>query len=157
VNLPAREKMSPPRYQGLLDANIPRVSLPGEAGTVRVIAGEFQGTRGAATTFTPIHLWDVQLAAAAELDLPQGHTALVVVQSGTVEINDSVLKAVELAELDRAGTSVRVIPQSRARLLVLAGEPIGEPAVGEGPFVMNTREEIRQAIRDYRDGRMGQI
>jgi quercetin 2,3-dioxygenase len=157
VNLPAREKMSPPRYQGLLDANIPRVSLPGKAGTVRVIAGEFQGISGAAKTFTPINVWDVQLSDAAELDLPQGHTALVVVQSGTVEINNSVLKAVELVEFDRAGTLVRIIPQSPARLLVLTGEPIGEPAVGEGPFVMNTREEIRQAMRDYHDGRMGHL
>lgn len=157
VNLPAREKMSPPRYQGLLEANIPRVSLPGDAGTVRVIAGDFQGTLGAAKTVTPINVWDVQLNDAAELALPPGHTALVVVQAGSVEMNESVLKAVELAELERAGSLLRVVPHAPARLLVLTGEPIGEPVVGQGPFVMNTRNEIQQAIRDYQQGRMGRL
>lgn len=157
VNLPADKKMTTPRYQELPDAKIPRVRLPNEAGTVRVIAGDFGGTEGAAKTFTPVDVWDMQLSAAAEWDLPLGHTALIVVQAGTVEINGSPSKAVELVELDRAGTRVRVVPQSPARLLVVTGEPIDEPVVGQGPFVMNTREEIRQAMLDYQNGRMGHL
>lgn len=157
VNLPAREKMSPPRYQGLLDANIPRVDLADEAGTLRLIAGEFQGTRGPARTVTPVNVWDVQLAGTASFSVPAGHTALVVVQSGMVQINATDVKASELAELDRTETELRVVAQSPARLLVLTGEPIGEPIVGQGPFVMTTREEILQAMRDYHEGRMGHL
>lgn len=159
VNLPAGEKMSPPRYQGLLDADIPRFSLPSGAGTVRVIAGGFQGTNGAAETFTPLNVWDIQLSedGEADLNLPHGHTALIVVQTGTVRLNKTPVKAVELAELDRVGTQVRIDSEARTRLLVLTGEPIGEPVVGQGPFVMNTREEIKQAIADFQQGRMGQL
>ena len=159
VNLPAKEKTFPPRYQGLLDADIPRVSLHGETGTVRVIAGDFQETKGAASTFSPMNVWDVQLSGAGtnELHLPDGHTALIVVSSGAVQINDHAVKAVELAELDRAETLVQISSEAPARLLVLTGEPIGEPVVGQGPFVMNTRDEIRQAIEDYQQGRMGRL
>jgi hypothetical protein len=159
VNLPAREKMSPPRYQGLLDADIPRVPLAGGAGTLRVIAGDFQGTKGAAKTFTPINLWDVQLAGRGDVELhvPEGHTALVVVQWGAVRVNEAAAKGVELVELAREGTQLRLATGVAARLLVLTGEPIGEPVVGQGPFVMNRREEIWQAIDDYQQGRMGRL
>jgi hypothetical protein len=159
VNLPAKAKMSPPRYQGLLSAEIPVVELPNGAGTARVIAGNFQGTPGAARTFTPINVWDVRLAGMTVWDcaIPEGHTAMIVVQSGDVDINGSRVKATELASLDRSGTQVRIASEANARMLVLTGEPIGEPVVGQGPFVMNTREEISQAIQDYQQGRMGQL
>ncbi len=159
VNLPAREKMSSPRYQGLLDANIPRVSLPSARGTVRVIAGNFRRTAGSAKTFTPTNVWDVQLdeAIAEEFELPEGHTALIGVQSGGIRINETPVEAVEFAILDRAGTRVRLECDAPARLLVLAGEPIGKPVVGQGPFVMNTRDEITQAIRDYQNGLRGNL
>ena len=135
VNLPASEKMSPPRYQGLVDADIPKVCLPGGAGSVRVIAGDFQGTGGAATTVTPINLWDLQLVASGqvELSLPIGHTSVIVVQSGSVQINDTTVKAIELAELEPGESLVRLNSQGTARLLLLSGEPIGEPVVGQGP------------------------
>jgi quercetin 2,3-dioxygenase len=159
VNLPARDKMSSPHYQGLLDRDIPRVELSGEAGTVRVIAGDFQGTTGAAKTFTPINVWDVQLRHPCEVAFafPEGHTALIVVQSGAVTINGEPVEAVELAELERTGSEVRIESESNARLLVLTGEPIGEPVIGQGPFVMNTRQEINSAIMDYQQGRMGRL
>ncbi len=159
VNLPAKEKLSPPRYQALLADDIPSVSLADGGSTVRVIAGDFHGTKGAASTVTPINAWDVQLfaSAVAELQIPVGHTALIIVQSGTVRINEQRLAAVELAVLDRAGTQVRLEAATSSRILVLTGEPIGEPVVGQGPFVMNTREQIRQAIQDYQAGRMGRL
>lgn len=159
VNLPAKAKMSSPRYQALLSAEIPRVDLPGEAGVVRVIAGTFQGTSGAAETFTPINAWDVQLGAASgwDGDVPEGHTAVIVAQSGDIRVNGSPVGATELAVLERTGTRVRIESVTNARLLILTGEPIGEPVVGQGPFVMNTREEIAQAIQDYRSGRMGKL
>ncbi|HEY0981744.1 MULTISPECIES: pirin family protein [unclassified Schlesneria] len=159
LNLPAQDKMSHPKYQGLVDSEIPRVPLPNEAGTVRVIAGTFQGTRGPAQTFTPVNVWDVQLGESkqAELSLPEGHTSLMIVQSGVLRIDGQPIHGVELAELERAGSEVQVAAESSARLLVLTGEPIGEKVVGQGPFVMNTREEITQAILDYRNGRMGHL
>jgi redox-sensitive bicupin YhaK (pirin superfamily) len=159
VNLPAKDKLSSPRYQSLLDADIPRIALPNAAGTVRAIAGDFQGTHGPAKTVTPINVWDIQLAASAiaDLNLPDGHTAIVVVQSGVLRANGTPLKAVELALLDRAGTQLRLEADEPSRALLLTGEPIGEPIVGQGPFVMNRREEIQQAIRDYQAGRMGHL
>lgn len=159
VNLPAAKKMSPPRYQSLLAADIPRVTLSGGGGTVRVVAGRFRGTEGPAKTFTPINLWDLQLSGNGdvELDLPDGHTAVIVVRSAAVRVLDEMAEALAVVELDRAGTFVRLASETPAQLLVLTGQPIDEPVVGEGPFVMNTKEEIRQAVIDYRDGRMGQL
>src|SRR5690606_32825131 len=144
---------------GLLDANIPRVALPGEAGIVRVIAGDFEGVQGAAATFTPINVWDVHISkpGPVELNLPEGHTALIGVQSGAIRLDGATAKAVELVNLDRAGTMVRFNAPAPTRLLVLTGAPINEPVVGQGPFVMNSREEIRQAIEDYHEGRMGRL
>ena len=159
VNLPAHAKMSPPRYQALTAAGIPQVELAGGAGVVRVIAGTFRGTQGAAATVTPINVWDMLLPQPGQvpIDLPAGHTALVVVQSGTVQVNGTRVSAVGLVELERPGTELIIDTQAPARLLVLTGQPLAEPVVGHGPFVMNTREEIHQAIADYQQGRMGRI
>lgn len=159
VNLPARVKTSPPRYQQLRDADIPRVPLADGAAVVRVIAGDFQGTSGAAETFTPVNVWDVKFERAGhvQLQLPEGHTAVVVVQSGSVRVADAAVHGVELVELERSGTELAVQADGPARLLLLSGQPIAEPVVGQGPFVMNTREEIRQAIADYQSGRMGHL
>jgi len=159
VNLPAKDKFSPPRYQGLLAGNVPGVSLADGGGTLRVIAGEWRGTKGAARTCTPINAWDIQLVenGAVDLEVPDGHSALVIVQSGTVRINEQQLSGVELAVFDRSGSQACLEAVTSARILVLTGEPIGEPVVGHGPFVMNTREEIREAIQDYQSGRMGHL
>ena len=160
VNLPARDKMSPPRYQDLLDDRIPKVTLPGEAGTLRVIAGSHRGTKGPAKTFTPIELWDVSLRAAGsvELALPQGHTAMLLVQRGTVRLDSATeTKAMEMAFLARDGDYLKIEATTEARLLVLAGEPIQEPVVGYGPFVMNTKAQIGAAIEDYESGKMGRL
>jgi len=160
VNLPAKDKMSPPRYQELLDAQIPRVELAECAGSVRVIAGQFQGARGPAKTFTPFEAWDVNLKAggSTELRAADGHTTLLVVQQGKVLVNgDALAKAVELVLFDRAGETIGLRAESDARVLVLSGQLLGEPIVGQGPFVMNTREVIRQAIDDFQAGRMGRL
>lgn len=159
VNLPAAAKKSPPKYQDLLSAKIPSLSLPSDSGTARVIAGELLATKGPASTFTPINIWDVQLASGSntELSIPPGHTSLLVVQSGTVSANDESVTAVEMVVFDRDGDRVRLTSETASRMLVLTGEPIGEPIVGQGPFVMNTREEIQQAIQDYQAGKMGHL
>ena len=160
VNLPARSKMSPPGYQDILDRQIPVVSLPDGAGTVRVIAGELAGTKGPARTFTPVHLWDVRLGAGrrARLDLVDGHTAALLVLRGDVVLNGAEpVHPAELARFDRRGGTFSIEAGEDASVLVMSGEPIDEPVVGYGPFVMNTQAEIRQAILDYQAGRMGTL
>ncbi len=160
VNLPAKQKMSPPKYQGISAAQIPEVTLDERGGKVRVIAGQFRDARGPAKTFTPINLWDLRLAADSELefDLPQGHNAAVVVLEGKVLVNESEpLEDARLALLDSKGERVSIAAKADSKLLVLSGTPLGEPVVSHGPFVMNTGEEIYQAIKDYQSGRMGRL
>ena len=160
VNLRANDKSAKPRYQTLLKAQIPNMELPQDAGSVRVIAGEYGGRKGPAKTFTPINLWDVNLRAgkSAELPLPDGHTSAFLVLSGKVLVNGE-REAVEgdLAIFARAGDSITVKTETDATLLVMDGEPIAEPIVGQGPFVMNSRAEIQQAFEEYQLGRMGEL
>lgn len=157
VNLPASAKSAPPKYQDLRDAQFPRVELSDGAGTVRVIAGQLFDATGPASTFTPINVWDAQLSAGSKVDLPipAGHTALLVVQSGQVTIDDELLNPVEMALLDQQGDAITIDVKQTSQVLVLTGEPLREPVVGQGPFVMNTTDEIRQAFIDYRQGKMG--
>jgi redox-sensitive bicupin YhaK (pirin superfamily) len=159
VNLPARDKMGQPGYQSLLDAQIPSIPLPGGAGRVRVIAGEFDGHKGPASTHTPINVWDVRLAhgGAATLRLPAGHTAALVVLRGAVRVNGEQLHQAQIAHLDRSGDELAIQADSDAVLLFLGGEAIDEPIAGHGPFVMNTQAEIRQAFEDLESGRFGRI
>jgi redox-sensitive bicupin YhaK (pirin superfamily) len=160
VNLRARDKTAKARYQTLLKAQIPNVELPDNAGTVRVIAGDYNGRKGAAKTFTPINLWDVDLHAgkSAELPLPDGHTTTFLVLSGKVVANgEREAGEGDLAIFARAGGSITVEAKSNAKLLVMDGEPINEPVIGHGPFVMNSRAEIQKAFEDYQLGHMGEL
>ncbi len=159
VNLRAKDKSTKAGYQTLLKAQIPIVPLPHEAGTVRVIAGEYRGHNGPAKTFTPINLWDVALRAgkSAELPLPDGHTTTFLVLSGEAEMNGEKAGEGDLAIFARNGSGIMVNAKSDARLLIMDGEPFDEPVVGQGPFVMNNSAEIRQAFEDYQLGRMGEI
>jgi redox-sensitive bicupin YhaK (pirin superfamily) len=142
-------------YQGILSADVPAVDLPGGAGKARIIAGDYLGAKGPARSFTPINLWDLRLNRGADvaLDLPDGHTAMVIVLDGHVTVEGEPLRDAEMALLDRAGSEVTLQSFGEATLLVLTGEPIDEPIVGHGPFVMNSQAEIRQAIDDFNKGR----
>lgn len=160
VNLPAKDKNAPPNYQTLLKGDIPSVELPGGAGTLRVIAGDYEGARGPARTFTPIDVWDVRLnqGGSSSFTLPEGHTVAVVVLRGTVQVNDdAIAHEAQFILLDRQGGLVRVEANGDASLLILSGEPIDEPVVMHGPFVMNTADEIRQAMIDFQGGKFGSI
>jgi len=159
VNLPAKDKTAPGGYQSIVSADIPVVELPNAAGKARIIAGELLGAKGPARTFTPINVWDVRLNSDADLtlDLPEGHTAMLVVLSGHVTVNDSQQAGeAEVVLLDRDGSGAAVHADGDATLLVLAGEPIDEPIAGYGPFVMNSEAEIKQAIDDFNNGRFAQ-
>lgn len=159
VNLPAKDKMSAPRYQSIVDKQIPVVSLADDAGKVRVIAGNYADHQGPAATFTPINVWDVRLnqAKSAEFTLPAGHTAAVVVLRGTVLVNNEIVREAQIILLEREGERLHLEANSDATLLVLTGEPIDEPIVGHGPFVMNTKAEIVEAFDDFNAGRFAQI
>ena len=161
VNLPAEFKMSPPHYQTLLNADIPAVQTSDGRGTVRIIAGTFQGKKGPARTFTPINVWDVRLQAGAAVDftVPAGFNTAVVLLRGSVKVNDShePSQGSEMILFDREGERVRIAADEASILLVLSGQPINEPVAAYGPFVMNTEKEIRQAMDDYRNARMGTL
>jgi redox-sensitive bicupin YhaK (pirin superfamily) len=159
VNLPASEKMSAPRYQELTRANIATIDLPGDAGTVRVIAGELFDTPGAARTVTPVILWDVTLHAGqrAELPIAEGYNAGIFVRMGTIVIDGQNISAGAFAILSLGGDVALVEANSDAQFIVLGGKPLGEPVVAHGPFVMNTLEEIEKAISDYQRGAFGRL
>ena len=160
VNLPAKDKMAAPGYQAILDGEIPVVALPGEVGSVRVIAGEYAQHKGPAHTFTPMHVWDMSLnqGGIAELEVPDGWNTALVVLRGTVLVNgDTVAREAQLVVLDKTGSHLTIEANSDAVLLLLSGEPIDEPIVGYGPFVMNSQDEIAQAITDFNSGRFGQM
>ncbi|CAD7491572.1 pirin family protein [Aeromonas dhakensis] len=158
VNLPSRHKMTPPGYQPILARDIPTVALASDAGSVRVIAGEFEGVRGPAHTFSPLHVWDLSLVqgSISTLELPEGWTGALIVLKGSVQVNGSAIaREAQMVVLDRAGRQVLIEANSDATVLLLSGEPIEEPIVGHGPFVMNSHEEIVQAIDDFNSGRFG--
>jgi len=159
VNLPAKDKSAAPGYQTLLNAAIPRVELANESGTARIIAGGLDGKKGSAKTFTPINLWDVDVVAGktASLCLPKGHTKAVLVLRGEVAVNGMTAKEGNLIVQDREGDGITVSADAAAKLLVMTGEPIDEPIVGYGPFVMNSQAEIKQAFQDYQLGKLGTL
>ncbi|MER3423160.1 MAG: short-chain dehydrogenase [Nitrospiraceae bacterium] len=160
VNLPRAMKMSSPRYQTLLNKEIPVVHLSNGAGYGRVIAGEFRGTRGPAETYTPVHLYDLHLKAGhrTELLLPAVHNTALFVLHGRVVLNGShTVKDTELAVLGIKGERMIIDTKENATILMLSGEPIDEPVASYGPFVMNTQAELIQAMNDYRAGKMGHL
>ena len=159
VNLPKAHKMSTPRYQTLTKEAIPVVQLE-EAGYARVIAGELKGVKGPARTFTPVNVFDVRLKAGTqtEISLPSGYNAAVVLLKGNVIVNSQHLRGeAQIALLSPDGETVSFDVKEDTTLLILSGEPIHEPVASYGPFVMNTREEILQAVADYQAGKLGQL
>jgi redox-sensitive bicupin YhaK (pirin superfamily) len=160
VNLPKRFKMTSPKYQPLTTADIPEVGLPDENGVVRVISGAYEATKGAASTFTPAHMLDLRLKAGAEVRLPtpKDYNTALLVLSGTVKANDSsAVSAGQFILFKNDGDEVRVNAVTDAIVLFLSGEPIEEPLVHYGPFIMNNTDEINQAVEDFQAGRFGYL
>jgi len=160
VNLPASKKNLPPSYQDIRANDIPSVELPGGAGSLRVIAGEYREVTGPATTHTPMDVWDMQLNADASADfaLPADTNTILVVLRGSASIGSAELTAHQGVLLGREGESFTIeAGDSGAALLLLSGEPINEPVAARGPFVMNTAEEIVRAMQDYHGGKMGRL
>jgi redox-sensitive bicupin YhaK (pirin superfamily) len=152
--------MSKPRYQGITKEQIPSVDL-GNGSNARVIAGELHGVQGPAKTVTPVNLFDVRLKAGSkvELQIPDGHNSAVVLLKGYAVLDgaNELKGEARIAALSPDGDCVVLEAKEDATLLVLSGEPINEPVFSYGPFVMNNRDEIMQAVRDYNDGKMGHL
>ncbi|OOF46457.1 pirin family protein [Rodentibacter trehalosifermentans] len=160
VNLPAKDKMTTPKYQAIKSADIPVVTLPNNAGSVRVIAGELLDTKGSASTFTPINMWDTTMNANTShtFSVPESHNVVILVLDGTIQVGgDAIARRGELVTFERGGSDVLIEANNDAKLLILTGEPINEPIVGYGPFVMNTREQIIEAFNDVHAGRFGRL
>jgi redox-sensitive bicupin YhaK (pirin superfamily) len=158
VNLPKKDKMAAPGYQPIIAADIPSVPVPG-GGHVRVIAGEHEGARGPAHTFTPITMLDAQLSKGAHLrvSLPLSYNALAVVAHGRVRAGASEAGAGEVVLFANDAPSLELTAQEDAHVILLSGQPLNEPVVQYGPFVMNTVAEIEQAMVDVNRGKFGPV
>ena len=161
VNLPAKDKKTPARYQHLAKDNITVVPLADDAGHARIIAGRFGSTDGAAETFTELNVWDIVLngGAGADLDVPASHNLMLVVLRGEVRINGGQsVQASQMATFERESGNVKVeAVGGEAKILLLSGVPIDEPVVGYGPFVMNTEAEIAEVMNEFRSGKFGAV
>lgn len=160
VNLPAAYKMTLPRYQALKAENIPQVELPDGQGYVRVIAGNYAGTFGAAMTFSPVDVWDVRLnkAGISHYTISEDNNAMLFVVKGAVHINErEIVRQHEMAILDNHGDTFTLESMGETIVLILSGKPINEPVAGQGPFVMNTKTELLQAFADYDIGQFGMM
>ncbi|MEA3189830.1 MAG: quercetin 2,3-dioxygenase [Thermoplasmata archaeon] len=156
VNLPKKDKMMAPRYQEIPSAGIPAVVVPG--GKVRIVAGEFMGEKAAIDTRTPIQYLHVQLAdGGVTLPVPAGHEGFLYVWAGQCVAGGSPVQAGQLAVLDAEGTELRVDAAQGMEGILVTGVPLREPVFQYGPFVMTTRDEIVQAVEDFRAGRFGEI
>ena len=159
VNLPAKHKMTPGKYQAISAEEIPVISLDDAGSQIRVIAGEYAQNTGAATTFSPVNVWDGVLAAGQqhEFTSPKGHTTLLVVLSGEIQVNDDqTVQPNSIVLFDRnddQAFSLRTEVDSK--FVILTGEPLNEPIQGYGPFVMNNQQEIVQAFQDFQSGNFG--
>lgn len=159
VNLPANLKMTKPAYQAILDQQIPNIELKHGAGFARIIAGDFDGHRGPAHTFTPMNVIDLKLRKGkAIIATHEGWNTSLVVLKGAVEAGDGVVaKDAQMLMFSSQGQDIQLNTLEDSIALLLSGEPIDEPIVGYGPFVMNTKEEITQAMQDFNSGSFGRI
>ncbi|WP_417314888.1 pirin family protein [Enterobacter sp.] len=160
VNLPAKDKMTAPGYQSITKEAIPVVALPDDSGSLRVIAGRYGDVTGPAHTFSPLNVWDIALRQGSHLalDLPEGWSTALVVAEGDMTINGTAQAGeTQLVVLSQEGAKIHLEATRDAKVLLMAGEPLNEPVVGYGPFVMNSKTEIAQAISDFNSGRFGQI
>lgn len=158
VNLPAHSKMTPAKYQAISAEQIQSIALDDVGSHLRIIAGQYQNTLGAATTFSPVNVWDGALRAQQEhtFYITEGHTTLLVLLSGTVLLNEQqYIDAPSMVLLSREGIDFTLQAQQDSRFLILSGQPLNEPIEGYGPFVMNSKAEIIQAVQDFNAAKFG--
>lgn len=160
VNLPAKDKMSRPKYQAIANHDIPRLQLPENGGEVEVIAGQYADVKGAATTFTPVNLYNAKMkkGAIASFSFPAYYNTALLVIDGNIKVNgEETVDTDHLTLFANEGEDFTVEALSDAIVLLLGAEPINEPIVAHGPFVMNTQKEIVEAIQDFNMGKFGYL
>ncbi|WP_037317914.1 pirin family protein [Salegentibacter sp. Hel_I_6] len=160
VNLPAKDKMSKPKYQAISQAEMTIHSLPSDAGLVEVIAGNYNDSKGPASTFTPLHMFNARLneKAKASFSFPSHYNTGALVIEGSIKVNDSEIAPTDHFVLfENEGESFTVEALEKSVVLILSGEPINEPIAAQGPFVMNTKQEIKDAIDDFNMGKFGYL
>lgn len=160
VNLPKKDKMSTPKYQAIAHAKMAQFPLHNGNGTIEVIAGNYNGTQGPATTFTPVHMYNARLnkGASAEFEFPANYNTSLLVVEGSVRVNGTEQVPTDhFVLLSNEPGMITIEATEQAIVLVLSGEPILEPIAAHGPFVMNTREEIMQAMHDFNQGKFGYL
>lgn len=159
VNLPAKDKMSAPRYQSLLNEDIPKVILDDQTSYIRVVAGELNQTTGIAKTFTAMNVFDIHLVKDQQITLPaaEGTTTLIYLRKGKVQFSsdEESLEEQAMAVMSSLGTGVQINALENCDLLFLSAQPLNEPINGQGPFVMNSYDEILQAYDDIKTGKFG--
>lgn len=157
VNLPAKYKMTAPKYQELTKEKIGRYQLPGNSGEIEVIAGNYEDVKGAASTFTPMHVYNVRLkkGGQASLNFPANYNTGLLVVDGSAVVNDQTAGTDHFVLFKNDGEHISIRSNEDATILVLSGEPINEPIAQYGPFLMNTWEELEQAIQDVNSGKFG--
>jgi len=157
INLPKKHKMTAAKYQSILHTSKPKVELPNKMGQVFVVAGDYQGTKGIATTFSPVNLLDMHLESNADFTfrMPATFNTGLLVVDGEMEVNGAHVPENHYVQLKNEEGDIHIKTSKKSIVLVLSGEPLNEPYVSYGPFVMNTEDEIRQAIQDYNEGKFG--
>lgn len=158
INLPKKHKMTPAKYQSILHRDKPKIELPNKGGSVHVVAGEFKGIKGIASAFSPVHMYDFHLNENGEVDfsLPAHFNSCIVVIDGSIVLNETTpVPENHYVQLKNEAGEIHIKAKKKSILLLLSGEPLNEPYVSYGPFVMNTEEEIKQAIDDYNAGKFG--
>ena len=157
INLPQKHKMTPAKYQSIVHTTKPKVELHNGMGTIYVVAGEYNGTKGIAKTFSPVNMYDIHFNAHADFSftLPANFNSGILVVDGTVSVNGHDVDENHYVQLKNEKGDIHIKAKEKGILLVLSGEPLNEPYVSYGPFVMNTQEEIKQAIEDYNAGKFG--
>jgi redox-sensitive bicupin YhaK (pirin superfamily) len=160
VNLPAADKLSKPKYQEILNSNIPKVQLANDSGVVEVIAGNYEGTKGAASTFTEVHAFNVKLNAGGTATFSfsgRNNTGILVI-AGSITVNEEQkLATSEFGLFSNDGESFILSCTEDATILILSGEPILEPIAAYGPFVMNTKQELMDAFHQFERGEFGEL
>ncbi|WP_299010213.1 pirin family protein [uncultured Tenacibaculum sp.] len=160
VNLPAKDKMSSPKYQAITNAEMAKIQLPDGVGEVEVIAGEYKGNKGPASTFSPVNMFNVKLkkGAKTQLTFPAHYTTAILAVEGSVKVNESnnVLEN-HFALFKNDGDTITLEALEDAVILVLSGEPLNEPIAAHGPFVMNTKQELIEAFQDFNTGKFGYL
>lgn len=159
VNLPAKDKLASPKYQPILQSEMGKYNLDDSKGVVNVIAGNFKGTKGAASTFTPIELYDLHLneGASIDLSLPENYNTSILMIEGNSKVNNENVEENNLLLFKNNGTEFEISAVTKCIILLLSGQPIDEPIFQYGPFLMNTRAEIEDAINEFNSGKFGYL